>query len=199
MNRKEAEDYLSKLSAKLSRIRNYVIAKSRRDPLTNKLAMEHQYAVRILESAARELNRCYQIDYGTNKELIAACLAEQKLQRRDRGEILPFSGRNHSVGRFTCQACDFDYVDDPLGGMPIRRPNSRLCVFCGAGVQHSAVVVSSPTKVVEAVLSDSGILGSIPGSETAPEPNVSDVEALQRVYLCDSCGKAESIALPTVG
>jgi hypothetical protein len=183
MDRNEAADYLTKVSQKLSRIRNYIIANASK--LNGKLTADYQHAVRVTEAAARELNRCFQIDYGVDGDLRAACLAEQRLTNRDRGDILRFQNRNHLVGVFTCQACDFSYVSDPNGGPPIRRPNSRLCVSCHAGVQHSAV---SLKNLVGASESDPGVLPPTPGSEIAPEPNMSDVEVVWRVYLCDGCG-----------
>lgn len=191
MDKKEAETYLQTLTKKLSRIRNYIIANA--DKKHGKLTPEYQHAVRCTEAGTRELNRCFQIDYGSDGDLRAACLAEQHLKNRDRGDILPFHGRNHLVGVFTCQACDFDYVSDPNGGPPVRRPNSRLCVVCKAGIQHSAVIVEE--KALEAAVSRSAYPTPISGQQIAPEPNMSDVEAVVRVYLCDSCAAEDSLAL----
>jgi hypothetical protein len=191
MDKKEAETYLQTLTKKLSRIRNYIIANA--DKKHGKLLPAYQHAVRCTEAGTRELNRCFQIDYGSDGDLRAACLAEQHLKNRDRGDILSFHGRNHLVGVFTCQACDFDYVSDPNGGPPVRRPNSRLCVVCKAGVQHSAVIVQeNPLGASGSVL---GQLPPTPGSTIAPEPNMSDVELILRVYLCDSCAAEASLAL----
>lgn len=187
MDKNEAADYLTRVEQKLSRIRNLIIANASKN--YGRLTPEFQHAVRITEAAARELHRCFQIDYGDG-ELRDACLAEMRLNRRDEGDILRFQNRNHLVGVFTCQACDFSYVGDPEHGSPVRRPNSRLCPTCEAGVQHSALVVKTPLQASE---SDSGVLPPNPSLEIAPEPNMSDVEVVWRVYLCDSCGATAEV------
>jgi hypothetical protein len=172
-----ARTSLGLIREKLLRARTYLIETNYRDETG--LRPEVQWAVRILESRVRTLERHYLSRWGTEREQRQARI-ELSLRTPDTGQLWDLGERRHTVGRLDCRACCCNYTT----GYPVTV--IRLCPSCGLGLQHTF-------EVPEGVPTEGESLGMEPtggqGQEMAAQGQ--RVTRVVRYYQCENCGKRD--------
>jgi hypothetical protein len=180
------------ISEKLDRVRNYIIRTYGSD---GRLQPEHQYVIRIVDSRKRELNRVLLAktrpvdDPDRQKAEI-----ELAVKRRDNGSLFRWQLLSHSYGRLGCSGCAFDYVRDPMFGLPIKDIRSRLCPVCGQGIQHT-ITADTAQEALEGVEAFRAVVSVDSAITMRREGTQGDVQAILAwdkgpawVYCCDVCG-----------
>lgn len=159
--------------------------------VNGKLDADNQYAVRIIASRERLINRIYQARYGDG-EMARLAKLELRLPNEDRGDVFRWESKVHSVGWFGCRACDYEY--QPMGGLQMRTGLNRLCVHCQDGVQHTTTVEGAKA-VQEGLQAIEGLSCTYIGEEIAQRASCGDIGGVYRVYVCDKCGWADAVEL----
>jgi hypothetical protein len=154
--------------------------------LEGRLDEGDQYAIRVLNSRIRFLERLFNFLHGTPRQKERAEIELLKVRKRDDGQLIQLGEKNHSVGRLDCKACDWQEVD--IDGTITRESAGRLCTSCGAGIQHVYIErmdMKDPLYSIPPVL-----------TPTEPELNApaTRYDALQvwKRYVCDVCGAVDS-------
>jgi hypothetical protein len=96
----------------------------------SQLPPEEQWAIRILKSRQRLINRIFDSKWG-GPQAREKAIVELSLSSKDDGSLLLIEGRSHSKGRLDCTACDSDYS----GTFPVSL--AKLCPSCRKGICHA--------------------------------------------------------------
>lgn len=165
------------ITDKLRRIRETLVSRVEQ----GHLHPDFQYAVRIVESRIREMQRIYYIKTRPEGDSIRdRALQELSLKTRDKGELRRWGLKNHSIGRLDCPGCEYTY-GTLLSNGPLASHKtilSLVCVHCGVGVMHSRIVESNDEAAQAIDVWENQPLG------TAEVAGI-DVEAL--LYACEAC------------
>jgi hypothetical protein len=114
----------------LERVIAYI---ARTHSVEGRLPEEWQYAVRMLRSRQRQIDREYAMRYGTEQQKIRAH-TELSINKDD-GSLVQLGQKKHSRGWLGCRACDIDAS---------MQSKARLCLSCKHGVQHAYNVFQTP-------------------------------------------------------
>lgn len=125
--------------------------------------VNYQFAIRVLESRQRMIDREFLIMYGGDDHMTAAAKLELSLAKPDNGTLFKMRTYNHQQGRLFCSSCDTE--TDDKGDIKII---ARLCPSCKKGIQH---VITSLAEFDSASM----------GIESATQ------STSVRVFTCDNC------------
>lgn len=140
-----------------------------------RLSEGDQYAVRVLRSRQRLLQRLFLFLHGTPAEKEIAKI-ELYVKSGDRGELVQMGEKNHGPGRLDCRACDRGEDNAIL---------AKLCFYCQMGIMH-VYTVRRPTPVVGP---GSGVLNAPATRYEAPNEGLYVVQ----VFECDNCRAVENV------
>lgn len=163
------EIFRDKINAEMAKPHNKRQAISR-----SALIQSYQYAVRILQSRQRLIDREFLAAFGPDDPMTQAAKLELSVSKLDDGTLFKVGTYQHQQGRLFCKACD---TDDDGNGNPILL--ARLCPSCHKGIQHVY------TSLKEADSDEVG--GNDPNSAT-----------FVRVFVCDACGFVDKYAIAKV-
>ena len=145
-----------------------------------------QYAVRILSSRIRLLNRLWIASYGDQHERMRA-RTELSIKNRDAGDIMKIGEKNHSIGRLDCRACDLEEV--AVNGVTIRQSAARLCTRCNQAIQHVF------TKRSDTLKSDNLGVSDVDEVQRALETRYPQLKGSRfpvvQCFSCELCGEVD--------
>lgn len=159
---------------KLRRIRDTLTDQVENGRLTPNL----QYAVRVVESRIREMQRVFLIKTRPEGDLLRVrAEKEMALRTRDMGILKRWGLKNHSIGRLDCPGCEYT-LGEAGEATPRKTILAHVCVYCNQGVMHSRVVESNDEAAQAIDEWENQAQGTASASGI-------DVEAM--LYACEAC------------
>jgi hypothetical protein len=171
------------IQQKLDRVREYI---AKTYSINGRLTADHQLVLRIIDSRKRELQRILMVRTlpeddpdRKNAEL------ELSFAHKDCGDLFRWQYLNHAYGRLGCPGCAYEYITDPVLGLPIKTVFARGC-HCGHGIQHS-LPVDTLQEAQEAVTAFWEAVGVHPAVSSLPGASVFAHGPIL-LYCCEACG-----------
>ena len=142
--------------------------------------LNNAYAIRIVDSRKRAIDRLFNARYGTEQQQHVARI-ELALKTQDTGKLIQDeNGRQHVQGRLDCRGCD---TKPGEGEMPV--PMTTLCLKCQNGLQHFYTLI----KEIEPLSTlGTGSPARSSGSILQPALFVRQPALLcTRISVCENC------------
>jgi hypothetical protein len=146
-----------------------------------------QYAMRVLESRIRLLERMWAFLHGDPKQVERANI-ELVVHKRDDGTLIQLGEKKHGVGRLDCRACDNEEIE--INGVKVQQSASKLCTICQAGIMHCYTQRIDGFEPTPSLTEGVGELNALATRYDAlnQSPQASQGEVwVYKVLKCDSC------------